>query len=289
MRKALTTTLTLSAVAALGLVTSTSVATAGDRDDRSGGRDKAKLEAVGLSGDRTLVRFDTRRPGDARVLGDVHGLAPADQELVGIDHRVQDGRLYGVGRGGGVYAIDPATRQATQAAQLTIALQGRDFGVDFNPAANALRIVSDTGQNLRQPFATPGAATVADVPLSTPPAAGPTTGVTGAAYTNNDLDAATATTLYDLATATDQVVLQSPANAGTLAPTGTARVDLTGDTGFDIYSEVRDGVAGELFPYAVNGGRLYRVVLSNGQLADAGRIGGGDVVVTDLAIPLDQR
>jgi hypothetical protein len=290
MRKALTTTLTLSAVAALGLVTSTSAATAGDREDRSGGRDRgAKLEVVGLAGDRTLVRFDTRRPGDARVLGDVQGLAHADHELVGIDHRVQDGRLYGVGRGGGVYAIDTATRQASKAAQLTIALQGQDFGVDFNPAANALRIVSDTGQNLRQPFATAGAATVADVPLSTPPAAGPTTGVTGAAYTNNDLDPATATTLYDLATATDQVVLQSPANAGTLAATGTARVDLTGDTGFDIHSDVRDGLAGELSAYAVNGGRLYRVVLTNGQLADVGRIGGRDLLVTDLAIPLDQR
>ena len=32
-------------------------------------------------------------------------------------------------------------------------LEGENFGVDFNPAANALRIVSDTGQNLRQPFA----------------------------------------------------------------------------------------------------------------------------------------
>lgn len=76
-------------------------------------------------------------------------------------------------------------------------------------------MVSNTGQNLCQPFATPGAATVADGRLRTPPTAGTTTGVTGAAYTNNDLDPVRATTLYDLATATNQVVIQSPANAGT--------------------------------------------------------------------------
>lgn len=192
-----------------------------------------------------------------------------------------------MGRGGGVYSIDPERQQAEKFAQLTIALEGEDFGVDFNPAANALRVISDTGQNLRQPFAMAGP-TVADGRLTTPPTAGTTTGVTGAAYTNNDGDAGTATTLYDLATATDQVLLQSPANAGTLAATGTTGVDLKGDTGFDIYSEVRDDKAVALFPYAVNGGRLYDVVLFTGEFEDAGQIGDGDVEVTDLAIPLDQ-
>lgn len=295
MRTALTTTLTLTALAAIGLGLGPVAAasddggrsySSGDRD-RDRGRDR--LQVVGLAGDRTLVQFDTDRPERAQRLGDVRGLAAADQDLVGIDYRVQDGKLYGVGRGGGVYTIDPRSQQATPFAQLTIPLQGQDFGVDFNPAANALRVVSDTGQNLRQPFAEPGAATVADAPLTTPPTAGTTTGVTGAAYTNNDLDAATATTLYDLATATNQVVIQSPANAGTLAATGTTTVDLAGDTGFDIYSTVRRGTTVELLPYAVNGGRLYEVSLFNGRLEDAGRIGRGDTVVTDLAIPLGQR
>lgn len=168
-------------------------------------------------------------------------------------------------------------------------MRASDFGVDFNPAANALRVISDTGQNLRQPFASAGAATVVDTSLTTPPAPGTTTGVTGAAYTNNDLDSATATTLYDLATVPNQVAIQSPANSGTLAATGTTTVELAGDTGFDIYSTVRGGKAVELFPYAVNGGRLYDVALFNGQFDDAGRIGSDKkLVVTDLAIPLNQ-
>ena len=36
---------------------------------------------------------------------------------------------------------------------LTVGLDGDFFGVDFNPAAKRLRIISNTGQNLRTPFA----------------------------------------------------------------------------------------------------------------------------------------
>jgi hypothetical protein len=38
--------------------------------------------------------------------------------------------------------------------------------------------------------------------------------VTGAAYTNNDDDPVTATTLFVLDTSRNQVAIQSPANAG---------------------------------------------------------------------------
>jgi hypothetical protein len=61
-----------------------------------------------------------------------------------------------------VYTIAPATGQAMLAFALVapgrtaatqpvtpIVLSGTEFGVDFNPAADALRIVSDTGQDLR--------------------------------------------------------------------------------------------------------------------------------------------
>ncbi len=288
LRTRLTTVLTLSAAAALAVAVAPATASADNgRQGSSSGQER--LQAIGLAGDRTLVSFDTRKADRGRALGDVQGLAPADQEIVGIDFRVQDGKLYAVGRGGGVYTVDTRSLKATKAAQLSIALTGRDFGVDFNPAANALRIVSDTGQNLRQPFATAGAATVADTPLTlvAPPAApAPGTGVTGVAYTNNDLGAATSTTLFDLGTETDQVLIQAPANAGTLSATGKAGVDLTGDTGFDIYSTVRQDSTTANTAFAVNGGKLYSVDLLTGRFTEAGRIGGGQV--TDIAFPLGQ-
>jgi hypothetical protein len=292
MRTRLTTTLTLTAAAALAVALAPTASADSGSSSASG---QERLQAVGLAGDRTLVSFDTDRADRGRALGDVQGLAPADQEIVGIDFRVQNGALYAVGRGGGVYTVDTRTMKATKVLQLTVALDGKDFGVDFNPAANALRIVSDKGQNLRQPFAAPAGSpagtpvpgTATDTPLTSPPAMGTTTGVTGVAYTNNDLDAATSTTLFGLATVTDQVVIQAPANAGTLSATGATGVDLTGDTGFDIYTSTKGGSAGQLSAFAVNGGKLYSVDLLSGRFAEAGRIGGGQV--TDLAIPLGQR
>jgi hypothetical protein len=282
MRKGLTTALALSAAAAIGVALAPTTASADNgRPHGYQGSSSERLQAIGLAGDRTLVQFDTKRPDRVRPLGDVKGLAGPDQDLVGIDHRPANGQLYGVGRGGGVYTIDPRTLQATKVVQLTVALQGQAFGVDFNPAADALRIVSDTGQNLRQPFAAAGP-TAVDGALN--PAPG--TGVTGAAYTNSDRDQSTATTLFDLATASDQVVIQAPANAGTLSPTGATGVDLQGDTGFDIYATVRENRATANSAFAVNAGRLYSVDLLTGRFTELGRVGGG---VTDLSFPLGQR
>lgn len=255
------------------------------------GTDARNVSAVGLVGGTRLVTFSTASTR-VRATRTVTGLV-GDARLVGIDYRVQDGKLYGVGNAGGVYTIDDKGA-ATKVLQLSVALSGAAFGVDFNPAANALRIVSDTGQNLRQPFATAGAATVADTGLTNPavaPATGtvPAVGVTGAAYTNNDLDTASATTLFDLDTALDRVAIQSPANAGTLAPTGGLGVDAGTDAGFDIYSELGGGRTQENTAFAALsvGGRygLYRIDVLAGQ---AERIGTFDQPVSDLAVTLDR-
>ena len=106
------------------------------------------LNVVGLTDDGRLVEFSASPEGGPRV-GAVKGL-DGDTRLVGIDYRVQNGKLYGVGDAGGIYTIDRrGYGQATKVSQLTVALQGTNFGVDFNPAANRLRVISDTGQNLR--------------------------------------------------------------------------------------------------------------------------------------------
>lgn len=248
-----------------------------------------RLRVVGLAdGGSKLVSFDTKKPGKVKGGVAISGLTGGDARLIGIDYRVQDGNLYGVGdnaASAGVYLIDADTGVATQVTRLTVALNGTTFGVDFNPAANALRVVSDTGQNLRQPFATAGAATVADGSLSyaVPEIA---TGITAAAYTNNDLDPNTATTLFDLDTALDQIAIQSPANAGSLVPTGKLGVDATGDAGFDIYSTLRDGRSVGSTGFAVINGSLYEIALLDGTATSLGNIGAH---VTDIAVPLTQR
>ncbi len=142
-----------------------------------------------------------------------------------------------------MYLINDSNASATKRSQLDVALQGTSFGVDFNPTVDRLRIISDTGQSLRTNVDT--GATLVDGTLTypaTPTAPAVTaTGVTGAGYTNNDTDPNTATTLYDIDSMLDQVVIQSPANAGTLAATGKLGVDTNATIGFNIYSTVRTG------------------------------------------------
>lgn len=257
------------------------------------------LKAVGLTADGRLLCFPVNSADKAEVVGAVTGLGSADAALIGIDFRVQDQRLYGVGSGGGVYTIDPTTGAATFVNQLTVALDpaATAFAVDFNPAADRLRILADTGQNLRHNV-NPGGVTLSDAPLTV--MAGTmvvtATAVTGAAYTNNDLAPATGTTLYDVATTQDQVVVQSPPNgipgaaAANLVPTGALGVDTGLATGFDVYTVVVDGVAVDNLGFGVltTGGTagFYAINIQTGQ---ATPLDAFDDLVTDVAIPLNQN
>jgi hypothetical protein len=255
------------------------------------------LKVVGLTGDQRLVTFRTDRPQAAAPLGTVSGLR-GDRRLVGIDYRVQNNTLYGVGDQGGIYTLSTRNAFASKVSQLTVPLQGQNFGVDFNPAANRLRVISDTGQNLRHNIDDPAGApargvTATDGTLTNPPVPPATTGatatgVTGAGYTNNDLDANTATTLIDIDTAQDQTSVQSPANAGNLAPTGKLRVDVGPSAGFDIYYSAANGSnTGYAALQAGSGYSFYRVNLLTGKAILVGSFPGQRQVV-DVALPLNQ-
>ena len=266
----------------------------GSCESGDGSRRSSSLQVVGLTDDQRLICFNERNPGDARNLGFVSGLM-GDTKLIGIDFRVQDRLMYGVGDKGGVYRIDTRNAAATKVSQLTATLAGTSFGVDFNPAADRLRIVSDTGQNLRHNI-NAGGVTLTDDPLDYPTAIntpGPIAiGVTGSAYTNNDLDPTTATTLYALDTRLDQIAIQSPPNDGTLAATGKLTVDTIASVGFDIYSTIRDGVTVAVQSLAslqtADGAiSLYSVSLPTGKAATRGSFAAGNKV-TDIAIPLNQ-
>jgi Domain of unknown function (DUF4394) len=257
------------------------------------------LKAVGLTADGRLLCFPTTSADKAEEVGKVFNLGSADSALIGIDFRVQDGKLYGVGNGGGVYTIDPTTAQAMPVNQLTVPLDpmATSFAVDFNPAADRLRILSDRGQNLRHNVGM-GGVTLSDAALTIMVGTNVViaTGVTGAAYTNNDLAMSTGTTLYDVATMQDQVVVQSPPNgipmavATNLVPTGSLGVDAGLAAGFDIYSVVVKGVTVDNLGFGVlntsSGSGFYSVNFQTGQatLLDLFQ----DQVV-DIALPLGQN
>jgi hypothetical protein len=251
----------------------------------------AGLRAFGISADGTLmVTFTTDKPQELNWVRLIQGFS-GDTTALGLDFRVQDGLMYLLGDKGGIYTVklpsppsqpDPVV---TKVSQLTVPLYGTNFGVDFNPAVDRLRIVSDTGQNLRHNLG--DHTTTEDAVLSTPPALGPTRGVTAAAYTNNDLNAETATTLFDIGTITDEVLIQSPANNGLLAATGKLTVDAA-NAGFDIYSTLSNGKATASAGFATlvapNGtSTLYSINLLNGTATSLGRF---PLPIADLAISL---
>ncbi|MEV8638277.1 DUF4394 domain-containing protein [Streptosporangium sp. NPDC051023] len=202
------------------------------------------LQAYGITSDgKLMAAFTTDKPKELNWVSRIAGLVN-DTFVIGIDFRVQDGKFYAVGNQGGIYTISLPRNSTddvvvTKVSQLSVALNGTTFDVDFNPAADRLRVISDTGQNLRHNLGT--GTTVSDYSLSSAPGAPAIAGVTAAAYTNNDLNSATATTLFDINTATDQVVVQSPANNGLLAPTGALGIAAGTNAGLDIFSDLSNG------------------------------------------------
>jgi hypothetical protein len=287
----------LTVVAALMMLTTTSAVASqscGNRADLGRG---SRLTILGLTQDQRLVQFRECTPNRLKEIGAVILQSP-DTALVGIDFRVQDGYLYGVGNGGGIYTIDTSSAVATRVSQLSmdVVLDGTFFGVDFNPAADRLRIISDNGQNLAHnvnPPPAPGGVTAVNTTLNYPAPANPplplATGVTGAAYTNNDLDGTTGTTLFDIDTMLNQVAIQSPPGQGELVAVGLLTVDPDTPVGFDIYTDLQKNVAfknrgfASLVVGSVSG--FYRLNILTGQ---AILIENFSAPVIDIAIPLNQ-
>lgn len=252
---------------------------------------KQGLSVIGLTSDTRLICFQENAPGAAKDLGKITGLA-GDTYLLGIDFRPANGELVGLGDKGGVYALNPMDASATKKSQLDVALSGTSFGIDFNPTVDRLRVVSDNGQNLRINVDT-GMTTVDGTLSATPAPAAPvpSAGIVGAAYTNNDSDAGTATTLFDIDSALDQVAIQAPPNAGGLNPTGKLGVDTGAMVGSDIYTTTANGsaVGNQAFASLSLGQQtaFYSVDLLTGKATKRGLFGWPNQVV-GIAIPVNQ-
>ncbi|MDQ1089522.1 MULTISPECIES: DUF4394 domain-containing protein [unclassified Siphonobacter] len=178
------------------------------------------------------------------------------ERVLGIDFRPATGQLYALGSNSRIYVINTSSGAAAPVGSgaLSVALQGTDFGFDFNPVADRIRIISNTGQNLRVEPSTLVATVDGTINPGTP-------SVTASAYTNN-YAGATATTLYNFDTNTDILYRQVPPNDGTLVPVGPSGVDALGNNGFDI-----GGTTGMAYAILQSGGStlLYKVDLTTGK------------------------
>ena len=244
--------------------------------------DTATLLGLDASGP-DLLRFSADDPTTILSTTAITGI-PGAETIVGIDTRPATGQLYaltnqaGTGR---LYTVDPDSGAATLASTVSVALVGTDFGVDFNPVPDRLRIVSDADQDLRVDVDT-GAATV-DGTLAYAagdPNDGEDPNVVGAAYFN-PVAGATTTALFDIDTDEDVLAAQNPPNSGTLNTIGELGVDATAVLGFDILpgsdlalaSMVVGGTAG-----------LYSIDLTTGAATLISTIGDGTTPVGGLTV-----
>ena len=176
--------------------------------------------------------------------------------VLGIDMRPATAQLFALGSSSRIYTINMSNGVATVVggAAFTPALSGTSFGFDFNPTVDRIRVVSNSGQNLRLNPIT-GAVAASDPNLNPG-----TPSVDGAAYTNS-FPGATTTTLYDLDYASNNLHIQSPANAGTLDAGKPLGIDIMAGNGFDIGGRTNNAWA-ILQVNGMNG--LYSIDLSSG-------------------------
>ena len=174
-----------------------------------------------------LLIFDLVRPGTL-VTKAITGLQPGENVL-GIDMRPATGQLFALGSTSRIYAINMSSGAATAigAGPFTPALTGTSFGFDFNPTVDRIRVVSNTGQNLRLDPNT-GLAAANDGTLNPG-----TPAISAAGYTNS-FAGTTTTSLFVIDATTDKLYLQNPPNAGTLVEIGSLGVNITAANGFDI-------------------------------------------------------
>lgn len=226
------------------------------------------VTVYGVNTSNQLVRFDSATPGMVSAPIAITGLQ-AGENILGIDFRPANGGLYALGSASRLYVINKTTGTAMQVgAAGAFTLNGSDFGFDFNPTVDRIRVVSNTGQNLRLHPDTGGLAAT-DGPLNPG-----TPNVNAAAYTNN-FAGATSTTLYVIDTTLDALYTQNPPNAGTLNLVGLLGVDASNVNGFDIAPF--GGLA--YASLTVSGtSRLYTINLGTSLATQVGAIGGGNTL-----------
>ena len=96
-----------------------------------------------------LIRFNAGAPGRIADHRPITGMHPGEQ-VVGLDFRPANRKLYALGSAGQLYLIDPATAIAEPVGPGRLrTLASDDVGFDFDPQADRIRLVTGGGHNLR--------------------------------------------------------------------------------------------------------------------------------------------
>ena len=183
-----------------------------------------------------LVLFN-RSSGGTQSARAITGLMGGDA-LIGFDIRPANGSLVAVANSGRIYTINSMTGAAAVLSTispmdaLSAVTSATAVGVDFNPVPDRLRIITDSGKNLRVNVDT-GVTTIdGDLTLNGSTALG----VVGAGYTNK-VASACGTQLFYLDAMNNRLLTTADPNGGLLSVVGNLGVTTSGTkTGFEIIS-----------------------------------------------------
>lgn len=254
------------------------------------------VRVLAVTATHELIAFHANAPAQLLERRSLTGLA-AGERLVGIDFRVARGVLFALAHSGRLYTLDTATGAlqpvGTPPAGAAFMLQGEVFGMDFNPAADRIRVASSAGQNLRLHPDTgalvdgdPAAQGVQpDAPLRYAPAdvnAGRPPRIAGVAYTYHPSDSQL-TTNYAIDAGLGVLVMQgsregatpveSP-NAGQLRTVGPLGLGPLADVAFDI-ADLDNTALAAARTRADAATRLYRIDLASGAARMLGTVADG--------------
>ena len=254
----------------------------------SGSAEAARVFAVTDQAAPRVVSFDSGAPGTLLSSTNLSGLS-ATESVLGIDRRPANATIYALTADGAsrfVRTLDPATGVlgapfllSAGPVDLTVPFTDLDtaqgVGIDFNPTADRLRVVTGGGKNVRVNPST--GLVISDTALNPG-----TPQIVAAAYTNNFLGSG-GTTLYDYNFATNALMIQNPPNNGTLTTVGTntgiVAVNAS-NVGFDVLSFGSPGTTNIALLLANNS--LYTVDLTTGTATLVGIVGDGSVAMRDI-------
>ena len=209
-----------------------------------------------IDANNNLLRFNADTPNQALSIAPVTGLQPMER-LVGIDFRPATGQLYAmgvVGATGRLYTLNLDTAAATLVGagfalpQSAGVVAGVDYGFDFNPTVDRIRVVADSRDNFRLNPNT-GAVAGADTALNSLTG---TPVITGAAYDRNFVASPQpATTLFGIDANTDQLVTIGNVNGAPTSP-NSGMVFVVGNLGFNATTsnvgfDITNGVEGTAY------------------------------------------
>ena len=263
----------------------------------------AKEEIVAVSSGNQLLRFNAGQPQNVRDRRPLAGLR-ASERIVGIDFRVAKGELYAlgaVGTAGQLYRIDIAQARALPVGA-GVALPAHDeatgeWGFDFNPTVDRIRVVNASGANLRLH---PDTGAQVDGDATQPGlqgdgkllydagdlAAGKTPAIVAAGYTYNKTNDKI-TTNYALDGAAGTLVHQGTKEGVTPAVSpNTGRLFTVGSLGIGPFAHATLDIS-DLSPAAYSGvhakaakaTRWYGIDLVTGKARFIGTVGGGETLV----------